>query len=153
VISAITAGTLGNFDLGVPVMPGTNPSIVGLPSGGYEVAYQDPNGHLGLTGTDGFRVKVFMAPGSSPSMASLPNDDFAIAYQSQNGTELTYSSDPAIITGGNGWPMQPTTSPSIAATPAGPTSGRSHGHRHDIGERVLAPATLSPSAGTAAARH
>jgi hypothetical protein len=116
------AGTVFDAVTGVMMAPGTIPAVApifGNPASNFRIAWQGANLDLFISGPHGpIDLGREMAPGTSPSMATLPNDDYAIAYQAIDGTEEVYSSDPAIISGGNSWLMWPGTSPSIAATPA-----------------------------------
>jgi len=114
-----TSNIHGTHQVAGQMAPGTSPAAANLPNGGaFQIVWQGANNHLWTTGIRPTDLGVAMAPGTNPSVAILPNGVFSIAYQSNFGAEEVYSSDPTIISGGNGGPMWPGTSPSIAATPA-----------------------------------
>jgi len=66
--------------------PGTVPSLLALPTGGYDVAFQANTGHLWFdvngTGTD---TGGAMLAGTSPALTMLQNQMVAFAYQGSNG--------------------------------------------------------------------
>lgn len=64
----------GPLDLGLPVEPGTSPSMAYLPSGGDEIDYTGSNGvvYAYETATGTTTPIGAAAPGTSPSVATLP---------------------------------------------------------------------------------
>ena len=88
-------------DSGLPMMPGTSPSLAELPTGGLEEAFTGPNGDLwlwSLATERGMDTHVAMNPSTSPSItaepvtATTPAGSFEVAYQSANGTLGVYGS-------------------------------------------------------------
>jgi hypothetical protein len=100
---------------------GTSPSVVALPSGGFQIAYHTSDGVLGTVSPTGqvSGLGLGMAPGTSPSIAVTPSGQWQIAFQANTGELWTRSSNG---TGGpvpGGRTMWPGTSPSIVALPSG----------------------------------
>ena len=117
----------GTASLGVTVAANTSPAVVGLPGAGFEIVFQDGNGHLAMAGTasaDGSVSAIssredgaLMAPNTSPAAVGIPGgDNLRIAWRGVNGD--LWVSGP---TGGTdlGLAMAPNTSPSLIAFPDG----------------------------------
>jgi hypothetical protein len=121
-----SAGTLHTYDAAGDVnqkqtmLPGTSPSIAGLPAGGYETAYQNTDGDLVVsgTGTSGpLDTGLGVAPGTSPSITALPKGGFEVAFQANTGLLWTYTS--AGTSANLDLGLMRGTSPSIAALASG----------------------------------
>jgi hypothetical protein len=101
---------LGTIDTGLGMMPGTNPSITKLASGGYEVAFVANTGHLwvygaAVTSDTGLGV----ASGTSPAITAV-GSGFEVAFNS--GNLWVYGT---VVTANTGFGMQAGTSPAITA--------------------------------------
>jgi hypothetical protein len=93
------------------MMPGTSPSIHGLLSGGYQVAFQANTGDLWVLGTSWTGdTGPGMAPGTSPFITVI-NSSYEVAFQANNYYLYTWNN----LTGPSylGFGMMPRTSPSI----------------------------------------
>jgi hypothetical protein len=67
-------------------MARTSPSIVALPAGGFEVAFQANTGALWTVGAAGNTAwSLGMRAGTSPSIAALPAGGFEVAVQTNTG--------------------------------------------------------------------
>lgn len=86
-------GTTGNANLGLPVAPGTSPSVTRLTTGAYLTAYQCESGYLCIATSSGSSttVGIGMKAGTSPSIAPLPNGNYVVAVQTNIGHLETYS--------------------------------------------------------------
>jgi GH25 family lysozyme M1 (1,4-beta-N-acetylmuramidase) len=94
------------------VAPGTSPSVAGLRTGGYEIAYQSVNGTLVTIGTAGYRSwGLGMMAGTSPDIAALKGGGFEVVFQANTGKLWTVGTRAVGTTLG----MKAGTSPSIAA--------------------------------------
>ena len=112
-----TMGSLGWKNWGVGVAPGTSPTSMMLPGGGYELAFQANGGLLWTVGNAGWvNWGVGMAPGTSPSIMTLPKGGYEIAFQANGGALWTVGT-----AGWKNWGvgMAPGTSPSIMTLPNG----------------------------------
>jgi hypothetical protein len=112
----------GTASLGTTVAANTSPVVVGLPGAGFEIVFQDGNGHLAMAGTSSADGSVsaisaretgsLMAQGTSPAAVLIPGSagSFQLAWQGVNGD--VWVSGP---TGGIdlGLPMAPDTSPAV----------------------------------------
>ncbi len=109
-------GTFANQYLGMD--SASSPSIAGLTSSGYIVAFQANNHNLYVTGTLGYAQDqgLGMMPGTSPSIAALPGNSWIAAMQANVG--YLWIRAPGMTLP---WvaEMAPSTSPSIAAQPDG----------------------------------
>ncbi len=87
-------GNAGTGDIGQTVMQGTSPSIAGLATGGYEIAYQPPSTVLSTLGSSGTGTSgLGMLPGTSPAIAALPQGGYEVAIQANTTALWTYGSD------------------------------------------------------------
>ena len=110
-----TVGNAGWTDWGpamgnVGMAPGTSPSLVALPKGGFEVALQANGGDLWTVGTTGTTDwGLAMAPNSSPGITVQSDGTLLEAYNGSDGGLWTVSS------GGYEWPlgMASSTSPAV----------------------------------------
>ncbi len=106
------AGTDGDVDTGLGMMPGTSPSIHGLLTGGYEVAFQANNGDLWVYGTLGTGDLGYgMASKSSPSLTAI-GSGYEVAFQANTGDMWTTGVAGTVNFGAAG-AMMPGTSPAI----------------------------------------
>ena len=104
-------------DTGFGMLPGTSPSICGLPGGGYQIAFQANTGHLWTVGQNNQGDTGFgMLPGTSPSICGLPGGGYQIAFQANTGHLWTVGQNNQ---GDTGFGMLPGTSPSICGLPGG----------------------------------
>ncbi len=106
----------GGTDTGQAMAQGTDPSITALVGGGFETAYQGPNGHLWVTGTQGTAdTGLGMWPGTSPSIAALSDGHYIVAFNAAgSGSLYTYSpGNGGVGTKYWGLGVWPGTSPSI----------------------------------------
>lgn len=116
-----SSGVAGPVPGNPTLAPGTSPSVVALPTGGYRIAYRASNGMLHTaTPTGGVTsLGLGMAPESSPSIAISPSGAWLIAFVANTGVLWTRSSSGA----GGPVPGNPTvalaTSPSVVALPTG----------------------------------
>ena len=79
-------GPQGWTDWGVGMAPGTSPSMISLPNGGYEISFQANGGALWSVGTLGWiNWGVGMAPGTSPSMIATQNAGYEVSFQANGG--------------------------------------------------------------------
>jgi hypothetical protein len=112
-----TYGTAGTADQQQAVMAGTSPSIAGLTTGGYEIAFQPPSGALTVTGDDGNQTLALgMAPGTNPAIAALPGGSWQTAFQANNN--VLWTAGGADVKDW-GLAMMPGTSPSITGLTGG----------------------------------
>jgi hypothetical protein len=109
-------GTFATGYTGLGMAQGTNPSVVALPSGGYDVAFQAAGGDLWVYGNTTGNTNLGMEQYTSPSITWTQNGGYEIAFQSNNGVFWTTGSDG---TADWGLGMNPGTSPSIAEVPGG----------------------------------
>ena len=73
-------------DMSLGMMAGTSPSIIALPGGGWEAAFQANTGHLWVVGTDNRGdMGLGMMNGTSPSIAALPGGGWEAAFQANTG--------------------------------------------------------------------
>jgi hypothetical protein len=105
---------------GLPMMPGTSPSIAAWrESGGREasqVVYQSDHGLLASSSVDSGDWNLAMRSGTSPSIAAQPHGDWLIAFQNPFGQLWTVSPDgPTSL----GVEIRSDSSPSVAALEGG----------------------------------
>ena len=113
-----TAGSGGKVGTGLGMLPGTNPAIAQLPTGGFEEAFQANTGVLWVTGAAGrTNTGLSMMAGTSPSIAAAPGGGFEVAYQAGSGNLCTYNSAGGGVNQNKG--MMAGTSPAIAALSGG----------------------------------
>jgi hypothetical protein len=93
------------------VMAGTSPSVVQLAGGGYEAAWQNPDGDLMVWGPGQLINDGPMMAGTSPGIAALGNGSWLVAYIYTSGNVITAGPADGSVTD---WgPAAPGTSPSI----------------------------------------
>ena len=109
------SSTSGSSDLQLGMMAGTSPSIAGLASGGYEIAFQSNTGVLWFAGTQEVNTGLGMMAGTSPSITALANGGWEAAFQSNTGVLWTAGA----ITSNTEEGMDASTSPSITALGSG----------------------------------
>lgn len=82
----ITFGPDGLTNTGIPVQPGTSPSISGFEDGGYVVAFQEAGGEVVTLIDDGFETDWGVAAsGTNPSVTAFEFGTYEVAFQTTFG--------------------------------------------------------------------
>jgi hypothetical protein len=112
-------------DTGDAVVSGSNPVIAGLTGNGFEIAFSNPNGTIGLLGAGSGGVQSSTGLGasgaSSPSITASANNGWQMAWNGLNGDLWLFTSSDVGVDAGTdtGLPMEPGSDPSIAALSTG----------------------------------
>lgn len=111
---------VGDINKGYPMQPNTSPSMAPMPSGQYEIAFQNsgPGNYLYVLGPVTGNVGWGMNTLSSPSIASYSDGSFEVAMQA-NTNELYYFG--SNFSGRTYGIMAPGSSPSISPDFSKPT--------------------------------
>jgi len=104
-------------DYGLPMRPGTSPSITFMHGVGYEIAFQGANTDLWVVGAD-YRgdTGLGMMSGTNPSIASLTGGGWEAAFQANTTNLWTIGAD---SNGDTGLGMNSGTSPSVTGLAGG----------------------------------
>jgi hypothetical protein len=106
----------GGVPTGYTVKSGTSPSIAAV-SGGFETAFQAPNGHLTEIGVNNFDTQLGMAANTSPSITAMPGTTFKVAFQANTG--VLWTQDLAVGGVPTGAAMAAGTSPALTSLSGG----------------------------------